>query len=171
MQLSVPQTDISQSFQMFNGKFCRTNQTLGDGACGIHSVFGSCTGNFYFRQNARAFLLDKFTMSASTFKSRLNDVSTLSDMSQVLWKELVKPCAAKQAGIPRYEMKVKPEGSLVWQEIMKHPSLADNASTLWSKKMHPVLHLRLNDFELQVFSSNSACALWNMCSFGHCCYL
>ena len=66
-----------------------------------------------------------FTMRASTFKSRLNDVSTLSDMSQVLWKELVKPCAAKQAGIPRYEMKVKPEGSLVWQEIMKHPSLAD----------------------------------------------
>ena len=113
MQLSVPQTDIPECFQMLNSKFCRTNQTFGDGACSIHSVFGCCTGSGYFRQNARAFLLDTFTMSASTFKLRMNDASTLSDMSQVLWKELVKSCAAKQAGIPRYEMKVKPECSLV----------------------------------------------------------
>ena len=47
MQLSVPQGDIPQLFQMFNGKFCRTNQTFGDGACSIHSVFGSLTGNGY----------------------------------------------------------------------------------------------------------------------------
>ena len=49
-------------------------------------------------------------MSASTFRLRLNDASILSQMSQVLRKDLVKPCAAKQAGIQRKEVKVMREG-------------------------------------------------------------
>ena len=66
----------------------------------------------------------RFTMSASTFKSRLNDASTLSEMSQLLRKDLVKPCAAKQVGIQRKEFQVRHEGSFVWQEIMRHQDLA-----------------------------------------------
>ena len=43
--LQVPQVDIPQPFRALNGKSCSSHTTYGDGACSIHSIFGSPTAS------------------------------------------------------------------------------------------------------------------------------
>ena len=116
--LQVPDETLSEDFRGLNGKRCRLHTTAGGGACAIHSVFGNLTAQGYFKQNARNFVLQTFTTSPTTFKTRLNHLPTLLDLSRVLWQDLVKPCAAQHAGLESRDLTIRHEGILIRAEVI-----------------------------------------------------
>ncbi len=98
-------------------------RTVGDGACAIHSAFGTLTYRGLFKQNARAFLADAWGTTAEDLRRRTNDDALLRDVEDVLWQDLVKPCAAQEAGIEDGNLTVREEDLMVWAKVCKVPDL------------------------------------------------
>ena len=121
-------TDITyegapETVRILEGKHYKIDPAVGDGACAIHSAFGTLTSRGFFRQNARAFLADAWGTTAEDLRRHTKDDALLRDVEDVLWQDLVKPCAAQEAGIEDGNLTVREEGLMVWAEVCKVPDL------------------------------------------------
>ena len=97
--LHVDILDAPSAFQALHQRRCQIQRTKGDGACAIHSVFGVLRRGVLEKVGARHFLRDKFGEDVATFSARVDDVAIVGQLEDCLWKELVQPCAAKEAGL------------------------------------------------------------------------
>ena len=71
------------------------------------------------KANARAFLLDAFGDSAEIFESKLQDLALFQNLQDVLWKELLKPCASLTAGIDNERFaEQEEEGKMIWDQLL-----------------------------------------------------
>ena len=110
--------------QNLHGSSCEIRLTKGDGACAIHSVFGDDVSGEFVKANARAFLLNAFGDSAEIFKSKLQDLTLFQNLQDVLWKELLKPCASLTAGINNERFaEQEEEGKMIWDHLLHTISL------------------------------------------------
>ena len=101
-----------------HGSSCEIRLSKGDGACAIHSVFGDDVSGEFVKANARAFLLQAFAISAEIFLSKLNDAALFQNLQDVLWKELLKPCASLTAGVHDEHFVVQEEGEMIWDQLL-----------------------------------------------------
>ena len=116
--LQVTHHDAPAAVRSLHQRRCVFNHTMGDGACAIHSVFGEAHDGGFKRANARQFLRNTLGETADVFTARVGDVAIVSELVDVLWQELIQPCAAKKVGL-------RIEARLVWDEITRtNPPLA-----------------------------------------------
>ena len=101
----------------------RTIETIGDGACAIHSVFGTSSPGGLCLQNARGFLAATLGDSAVVLRARANDDALVDEVAFVLWADIVKPQAKAYAGLPVGAHALSPEARVIWEEIKKVPAV------------------------------------------------
>ena len=110
--------DAPDVVQNLHGSSCEIRLTKGDGACAIHSVFGDDVSGEFVKANARAFLLDAFGDSAEIFELKLQDPAVFQNLQDILWKELLKPCASLTAGIDNERFAEQEEGKMIWDQLL-----------------------------------------------------
>ena len=116
--LQVTRRDAPVVVRFLNLCRCVIHRTMGDGACAIHSVFGEAHDGGFKKANTRQFLRNTLGETADVFTARVGDVAIVSELVNVLWQELIQPCAAKKVGL-------RTEARLVWDEITRaNPPLA-----------------------------------------------
>ena len=69
----VENPDTPCCVRSLHGKAIRARATCGDGACGIHAVFGMHTGIEYRKEKPRAFLRHVFGPTSADFYTNLAD--------------------------------------------------------------------------------------------------
>ena len=99
LRAEVDCPNVHARVRSLNGCEVRSQNTLGDSKCSIHSVFGEKKGGTYEKKNARQFLRDLLGESAADFSLKLADCERLEELKSILWKDLVKPCAKREAGL------------------------------------------------------------------------
>ena len=76
---------IPEVVRGLHGHEVAVQRTHGDGACGVHSVFGEKdTVRGYFKQMPRQFIRDSFGKTAHDFITAVRDSSTVAQLKQVL---------------------------------------------------------------------------------------
>ena len=134
----VNNAETHLSVRCLHGQTVRPVPTCGDGACSIHSVFGSNSGGVYLKENPRAFLRMLFGSSGETFFQTLADAELYGELEGILWKDLVKPCAEHAAGIRRGIAHRRPEGEMIWRELVRMaPHVAQQCvEAIKSERLH-----------------------------------
>ena len=114
----VENPDTPCCVRSLHGKAIRARATCGDGACGIHAVFGMYTGTEYRKEKPRAFLRHLFGPTSADFYTNLADDELFQVLQQTLWQDLIKPCALHAAGVRGVDVVLREEGKMVWKELM-----------------------------------------------------
>ena len=113
----------------FHRKLCCSIQTVGDdGACSLHSVFGSpcATRNQkLFAQDARARYVATIGASASEFKNRLEDNELYANVTSALWHEGLYPILKREL-MPTAHVNISRHGSLMWKSVSTDERLRQN---------------------------------------------
>ena len=99
LRAEVDCPNVHARVRSLNGCEVRWQDTLGDSKCSIHSVFGKKEGGMYVKENALGYLRDLLGPSAADFSLKLADRERLEELKSILWKDLVKPCAKRKAGL------------------------------------------------------------------------
>ncbi len=84
MMWNISYEGAPEVVKTLHGKRYKSEPTVGDGSCGIHSVFGKLTHRGFLRQNARAFLVDSWGPTAEDLRLHTNDDALLRDVENVL---------------------------------------------------------------------------------------
>ena len=122
---AMPRADVDDPgapdvVRAVHGRAVPVQQTCGDGAFGVHAVFGTSHNGDYIKENARAFLRESFGASPAECYTRVGDPVLVQHLIAALWNELVKPVAQAEGRIPRFPgaaNAVSEEGELVWREL------------------------------------------------------
>ena len=101
-----------------HGQLIEPATTCGDGACAIHAVFGTYTVGEYRKRNPRAFLRGVFGATASAFYGNLADPELYRQLEDILWKDLIKPCAEHAGGVHGVDAHLRAEGTMIWRELI-----------------------------------------------------
>ena len=115
--LEVNNPDLPASVRRLHDRIGILEKTCGDGACGIHAVFGKVQQGEYRKNNARSFLRNAFGATAEVFAAKLDDAASLDEIKNVLWADLVKPHALEAAGLTNEQLVLRPEGGMVWSHL------------------------------------------------------
>ena len=112
----------------FHRKLYCAIQTVGDGACALHSVFGSpCAtrNHLLFAQDARARHVATIGASASEFKKRLKSNELYANVTSALWHEGLYPILQREL-IPAADVNISRHGSLMWKRVSTDERLQQN---------------------------------------------
>ena len=124
-RLTVTSEDVPEEIKRLHGRQAMAEQTCGDGACAIHSVFGELHRRGFYKASARSLLRHHFGPAADVFTIGVNDAHTLLEIRHALWQELLQPCAAQEAGLHDGVRARKPEGEAIWAVLKnKNPEVA-----------------------------------------------
>ena len=122
--LQVPHSE--DALRHLDGQICTINNTKGDGACGVHAAVGTFTAGQYVCADARTFLFQTYGETSAIFLERLGDTQIAQDLENVLWQDLLKPCAAQRAGISHDRYRVREEGTKIWHLVTTtQPQIAE----------------------------------------------
>ena len=117
--LEVNNPDAPAVVRRLHGRTGQVEGTNGDGACAIHSVFGERHHGLFWKKGVRIFLRNTFGPTAEMFSARLGDAAILSELRNVLWQELLKPYAAKEAGLHDSRFVLRREGGMIWNQMKR----------------------------------------------------
>ena len=124
--LGVSNTDAPAVVKVLDSQNCIINQTKGDGACSVHSVFGEEHHGVFQKVGAREFIRSMMGGAADDCSTNVDVPSRVSEIACILWQELVQPCATRGAGLLDNRMPIRPEGTVVWNEMLRiDPGLAE----------------------------------------------
>ena len=100
MIFDIRGADAHDVVRELDNRYGEIHETIGKGACSIHSVFGIVSSSgAYYKHQAREFLGEKLTGSVEEFKAMIKEEEIIADLSRVLWQDLVVPFAAREAGM------------------------------------------------------------------------
>ena len=79
---TMPRADVDDPeapdvVRAVHGRAVQVQQTCGDGACGVHAVFGTSHNGEYIKANARTFLREPFGAPSADFFSIVSDITFL----------------------------------------------------------------------------------------------
>ena len=112
--LLVESEEVPVEVKQLHGRIIKVEDTMGDGACAVHSVFGEKQGVQFCKPAARGFLRRCFGPTSMTFEAHIGNDDILKELRHVLWQELVKPCALHEAQITNSRYIAKKEGELIF---------------------------------------------------------
>ena len=117
---SIGHLESSAYVKGLNKSVCINERTFGDGACGVHALFGERTPSGYYLSEPRKFVANLFGNSFFGLRYKVNDEGLIQEFEDILWQENVKPNALGQiAG----DQNVEREGTLLWKSISKRADL------------------------------------------------
>ena len=108
--------------------YCSIHTVGDDGACSLHSVFGSpcATRNQkLFAQDARARYVATIGASASEFKKRLECNELYANVTSALWHEGLYPILQREL-MPAADVNISRHGSLMWKSVSTDERLRQN---------------------------------------------
>ena len=158
---------LPRNMQKLLAQHLQCVQTNGDGACSLHSVFGALRKGMYgkgelYLSDARSFLRSTLTTDVQMFRLRLNDDEVYAQLQQTLWKELVKPCAWKAAGLADNERQAEilAEGETLWELVSADNALSSMCIT-WLRQQR-ALHGLYEDQKAVVVKAFGAVCLQSL---------
>ena len=81
---------LPPQFKVFSGQSFLATRTCGDGACALHSVFGSQTiGGEYFLANTRAMAVEHFRERLEDMLARHDDTQLVDSNCSSMWNEFM----------------------------------------------------------------------------------
>ena len=114
-----------ETIPRFLAKSARVELTLGDGACAVHSVFGTSSHCGYAHPSPRQFIQESFETTWQAFVATLDDNRLCGQMRDMLLLDFVKPFACKHVGTSTDLPNMSSEGCKVWQEVNRNPKVLE----------------------------------------------
>ena len=127
LTLNLPDEELPASIRQYAGAKFKTIITNGNGACAIHSVFGTHrpTHGDLFRPHARHFLRAKLGSTREEFRTGVSDNLLHKAVAEHLWMECIRPIARIKAKVDDQIPNVDHETRLIWKEIEARPDLCE----------------------------------------------
>ena len=82
LSLTLPDSSLPRTIMSSAGKCFRAMPTNGDGACGIHSVFGRMLQGELYLPNARHFLRTQFGVTIEGFRRGVDSTTLCEAVEQ-----------------------------------------------------------------------------------------
>ena len=114
-----------ESIPRFLAASARVEPTVGDGACAVHSVFGTPSQRGYAHPRPRQLIQESFEPTWRAFVARLDDDRLRDQMKNMLLLDVIKPFACKDVGVSTRSPNVNSEECKVWQEVKRNPKLLE----------------------------------------------
>ena len=122
MSLSIDLTDVQvplhPSVKELDMARVEQNSTIGDGACGIQSVWGNFVNDTLYKLDAREFLRAGFGPTAEDFRARISSVEHMETMEVALW-DMIAPIAKHVVPFGAKPHAGYNEGQLVWNCLLE----------------------------------------------------
>ena len=134
-------------FKVVIGQPFLAERTCGDGACALHSVFGSQTiGGEYFLTNARAKAVEHFSESLEDVLARRDDTQFVDSICSSMWNEFM---------VGEWQGKPTVEGSIFMRALQQStPALAREAREHWEKQQTLKRNCRIYEIVISDSQSN-----------------
>ena len=108
---------LPTNIQALDGLHADALTTCADGACSIHSVWGSTVDGEIYKANARQWMRDQLGQTVEDFRKKLNSPNMLAEVEMALW-DLVAPAARQQAFASlQQDQEVQEESRRLWDNL------------------------------------------------------
>ena len=126
MRIYFPNSGVPPNIAIARNNRFEVESTCGDGACAIHSIFGSPSPRGLFKQGARRFYADQLGSSCQELAANMSDDALLQEFCYTLWYDVVKPQAQCQAGLQASMVELGPEACAIFRAIKTNPKVLQN---------------------------------------------
>ena len=112
--------EVHPCLRALDGKLFRILDTVGDGACAIHSVFGVPTadqGQRLFVRAARKKAAATMGTSAAAFRARIRRSNLYDSIASALWRDMLYPVLLQQCGIKAAGVHIRTQGEILWHWV------------------------------------------------------
>ena len=115
--------DVPEKVKTLEHKFHRAIETCGDGACGIHALFGSPSVHGLYQADARGFLRQKLGPTSGDLLRNSGSCRMLHRVMNWVWIRIIKPHAERDAGVRPGLVDADFEEGLIWGKLRRYPQL------------------------------------------------
>ena len=117
MEINFPNNDVPSCIAIQRNSRFHVERTCADGACAIHSVFGSPSSRGLLKPGARHFYSHQLGSSCQELAANMNDDTLLEEFCHTLWYDVVKPQVQSAAGLEASAVNLGPEERAIFRAI------------------------------------------------------